>query len=223
MSCIIFCSPVAGMMELVDVTDSKSVDGNIVWVRVPLPAPCGDDDFDTRVSRLSSLLFCLKTAENRGLYNTFMKSAAAGWSNSKSVAALFVFGGNRCFIGESLCYCVVSAIWRGFVKRSGISLYYGYANKTRRFLAKRIGGFHIVFIRSSKRLFWRSVSELHLAKSVRCSSVSCAGSTSSAKNCAKLMPNALHTASRVGSVGALFLLNIFVTVEWERFASFARR
>lgn len=97
------------MMELVDVTDSKSVDGNIVWVRVPLPAPCGDDDFDTRVSRLSSLLFCLKTAENRGLYNTFMKSAAAGWSNSKSVAALFVFGGNRCFIGESLCYCVVSA------------------------------------------------------------------------------------------------------------------
>lgn len=72
-------------------------------------APCGDDDFDTRVSRLSSLLFCLKTAENRGLYNTFMKSAAAGWSNSKSVAALFVFGGNRCFIGESLCYCVVSA------------------------------------------------------------------------------------------------------------------
>ena len=156
MSCIIFCSSIAGMMELVDVTDSKSVDGNIVWVRVPLPAPCGDDDFDTRVSRLSSLLFCLKTAENRGLYNTFMKSAAAGWSNSKSVAALFVFGGNRCFIGE-------------------------------------------------------------------CSSVSCAGSTSSAKNCAKLMPNALHTASRVGSVGALFLLNIFVTVEWERFASFARR
>ena len=26
-------------MELVDVTDSKSVDGNIVWVRVPPPAP----------------------------------------------------------------------------------------------------------------------------------------------------------------------------------------
>ena len=29
----------AGVMELADVTDSKSVDGNIVWVRVPLPAP----------------------------------------------------------------------------------------------------------------------------------------------------------------------------------------
>ena len=26
-------------MELADVTDSKSVDGNIVWVRVPPPAP----------------------------------------------------------------------------------------------------------------------------------------------------------------------------------------
>lgn len=37
------------------------------------------------------------------------------------------------------------------------------------------------------------------------------------------IPNALHTASKVGSVGALFLLNIFVTVEWERFASFASR
>ena len=29
----------AGVMELADVTDSKSVDGNIVWVRVPPPAP----------------------------------------------------------------------------------------------------------------------------------------------------------------------------------------
>ena len=29
----------AGVMELVDVTDSKSVGGNIVWVRVPPPAP----------------------------------------------------------------------------------------------------------------------------------------------------------------------------------------
>ena len=29
----------AGVMELADVTDSKSVDGDIVWVRVPPPAP----------------------------------------------------------------------------------------------------------------------------------------------------------------------------------------
>ena len=34
------------MMELVDVTDSKSVGGNIVWVRVPPPAPIKDGYFD---------------------------------------------------------------------------------------------------------------------------------------------------------------------------------
>ena len=30
----------AGMAELVDAPDSKSGDGDIVWVRFPLPAPC---------------------------------------------------------------------------------------------------------------------------------------------------------------------------------------
>lgn len=40
-------SQFAGVMELADVTDSKSVDGDIVRVRVPLPAPiiictCGE-------------------------------------------------------------------------------------------------------------------------------------------------------------------------------------
>lgn len=45
----------------------------------------------------------------------------------------------------------------------------------------------------------------------------------SVKNCAKVIPNALQTASKVGSVGALFRLNIFVTVEWERLDSFANR
>ena len=31
----------AGVMELVDVADSKSAAGDSVWVRVPPPAPCG--------------------------------------------------------------------------------------------------------------------------------------------------------------------------------------
>ena len=38
----IYCDTIAlsaGMMELADVTDSKSVVGDNVWVRVPLPAP----------------------------------------------------------------------------------------------------------------------------------------------------------------------------------------
>lgn len=35
---IIIVAP-AGVMELVDVADSKSADGNIMWVRVPPPAP----------------------------------------------------------------------------------------------------------------------------------------------------------------------------------------
>ena len=39
----------AGVMELADVTDSKSVDGDIVWVRVPPPAPNGRRvSFETR-------------------------------------------------------------------------------------------------------------------------------------------------------------------------------
>ena len=36
---ISYSIPLAGVMELVDVADSKSADGNIMWVRVPPPAP----------------------------------------------------------------------------------------------------------------------------------------------------------------------------------------
>src|SRR5699024_7924204 len=76
---------------------------------------------------------------------------------------------------------------------------------------------------SSRRIcFCLSVRVLHFEKSFCCSSVN-RDSSPSAKNWASVMPNALHTASEVGSVGALFLLNIFVTVEWERLASFASR
>lgn len=42
--CIISFAP-AGVMELVDVADSKSADGDIVGVRVPPPAPLGMTGF----------------------------------------------------------------------------------------------------------------------------------------------------------------------------------
>ena len=41
----------AGVMELADVTDSKSVDGDIVWVRVPPPAPRKKPLLSTRQER----------------------------------------------------------------------------------------------------------------------------------------------------------------------------
>lgn len=54
-------------MELADVTDSKSVDGDIVWVRVPPPAPNNTTDFDTRSV---VLLFALKSLISRN-FNDF--------------------------------------------------------------------------------------------------------------------------------------------------------
>ena len=72
---------------------------------------------------------------------------------------------------------------------------------------------YMVLIKWNSASFCSSVKVLHFANSARCSSVISAGPFPSEKNCAKVIPNALHTASKVGSVGALFLLNIFVTVE----------
>ncbi len=54
-------------MELADVTDSKSVDGDIVWVRVPPPAPntkkmglpiflCFNDEEGSSPSKMQSIL-----------------------------------------------------------------------------------------------------------------------------------------------------------------------
>ena len=40
----------AGVMELVDVTDSKSVGSDTVWVRVPPPAPQNDVDVECTAS-----------------------------------------------------------------------------------------------------------------------------------------------------------------------------
>ena len=40
---------IAGVMELADVTDSKSVGGDTVWVRVPPPAPCPKTSITSKV------------------------------------------------------------------------------------------------------------------------------------------------------------------------------
>ena len=71
----------------------------------------------------------------------------------------------------------------------------------------------MVLIRASRAFFCSSFKVLHFENRVRCSSVNSAGPFPSEKNCDKAIPNALHTASKAGSAGAFFLLNIFVTVE----------
>ena len=57
----------AGVMELADVTDSKSVDGNIVWVRVPPPAPCQNPTFDTNCVEVRVFVFYQIHLEDMGL------------------------------------------------------------------------------------------------------------------------------------------------------------
>ena len=47
----------AGVMELVDVADSKSAGGDSVWVRVPPPAPKSHPDFDRVRVRFFFLIF----------------------------------------------------------------------------------------------------------------------------------------------------------------------
>ena len=79
------------------------------------------------------------------------------------------------------------------------------------------------FMRRSRASFWPSFRVLHAANKVRCFSVSSAGVFPSEKNCDKVIPNARHTASRVGMVGALFRLKRLVIVEWERLASLPSR
>lgn len=54
------------------------------------------------------------------------------------------------------------------------------------------------FINRSRASFWSSFRVLHAANRVRCSSVSSAGIFPPEKNCDKVIPNAWHTASRVG-------------------------
>ena len=156
-----------------------------VQVRVLLPAPCRDDDFDTMVSRLSSLLLWPKLLQIRDFHTLLRIAPPLTGVKFWSAAAFFCFWGpmntlvnvillweivnllrNRYVVGQ------FQRIEEDFVKRLEVSLYYGCARGTRRFWINRIGGFHIVSMRSSRRFFCRSVRELHLAKRVRCSSVS---------------------------------------------------
>lgn len=53
----------AGVMELVDVADSKSAASDGMGVRVPPPAPCKDAYFDTMGIEICVLIFCLKPPE----------------------------------------------------------------------------------------------------------------------------------------------------------------
>ena len=54
---------------------------------------------------------------------------------------------------------------------------------------------------------------LHFEINVACSAVSAAGSVPSEKNCDSVISRAAQIASKLGNVGALFRLNIFVIVD----------
>ena len=67
-------------MELADVTDSKSVDGDIVWVRVPPPAPNKFDSFDTRVSETIELFLLPKILAGQGFSAFSILGLVSLWS-----------------------------------------------------------------------------------------------------------------------------------------------
>jgi hypothetical protein len=62
----------AGVMELVDVTDSKSVGGNIVWVRVPPPAPTMSQRIDTMFVFVLCGIFMPENADFTGFSGCFI-------------------------------------------------------------------------------------------------------------------------------------------------------
>lgn len=101
----------------------------------------------------------------------------------------------------------------GKPKKQGVSIESIKGNPLTEYRRARIALYCKVLINSSSRAFCFSVSILHFAKSSRCSSVISTASPPSAKNCAKVIPNARQITSSVGSVGALFLLKRLVIVE----------
>ena len=82
----------AGVMELVDVADSKSADGDIVGVRVPPPAPCKDDYFDTMGIEIIVLTFCLKPLKT-AKFLTFLKKAVSDLAENRAGdGAFYILG-----------------------------------------------------------------------------------------------------------------------------------
>ena len=69
-SCIMKATSFAGVMELVDVTDSKSVGSDTVWVRVPPPAPArrkrhiACDELFNFIAKLIARSFCCSSLPN---------------------------------------------------------------------------------------------------------------------------------------------------------------
>ena len=83
-----------------------------VWVRVPSGAPCRDDDFDTKVSRLSSLLLCPKLIQIRDFHTLLRIAPPLTGVKFWSPAAFFLgFGGNEkqvnrlLFWGKGFVFC----------------------------------------------------------------------------------------------------------------------
>ena len=92
-------------MELVDVTDSKSVGGNIVWVRVPPPAPvesldaqyaCGAFFFAyASVLAPKCPLFCLRQTPGRARSRYALRVFSFARCTSRVLAGIFFVPGRQ--------------------------------------------------------------------------------------------------------------------------------
>lgn len=161
------------------------------------------------------------------------------------LTCLLGMSGARCFsryVFGSFCFFLVLAIFFGvcIYKKAPVEHRNRLLSGSEKNCFKREGhrgarggwrdsracGLFLIYMRfmsRSRASFWSSFKVLHAAKRVRCSSVNSAGVFPSEKNCDKVIPNARHTASRVGMVGALLRLKRFVMVDWERPASLPSR
>ena len=99
-------------MELVDVTDSKSVGGNIVWVRVPPPAPvesldaqyaCGAFFFAyASVLAPKCPLFCLRQTPGRARSRYALRVFSFTGCTFRVLAGIFFIPGRQRDAGLNL-------------------------------------------------------------------------------------------------------------------------